>query len=59
MTLRPLVLVEAPGAGNGAEGPQESAMMKIVVDLARAEDREFWIDREHQVRVRGAKRLFN
>src|SRR5580765_3617690 len=59
MTLRPLVLVEAPGAGNGAEGPQESAMLKIVVDLTGAEDREFWIDCEHEVRVRGAQRLFN
>src|SRR3954471_4285881 len=38
ITVRPLLLVE--GAGVGVDGPQESAMEKIVVDLAGADDRE-------------------
>src|SRR5260221_9281247 len=48
MTLRPLVLVDAPGAGE-AEGPQESAMDKIVMH----------IDREREARVRGPQRLLD
>src|ERR1700738_5701726 len=59
ITLRPLVLVEAPGAGNGTDGPQESAMKEIVVDLAGREHRQFRIDREHEARVREAQRLLH
>src|SRR5882724_9215463 len=59
MTLRPLVLVEAPGAGTGADGPQESAMKKIVVDLAWREHRQCRVDRERQMGMRGAERLLD
>src|SRR5476649_1016292 len=54
MTMRPLLFVDAPGAGSGAEGPQESAMEKIVVYLPRGQQRELGIDGEHQTRVRVA-----
>src|SRR5260221_1537002 len=59
LTLRPLVLVEARVAGDGADGPQESAMKTIVVDLAGREHRQCGVDREHQTGMRGAERLLD
>src|SRR5260221_8004696 len=56
MTLRPLVFVDGDGA---AEGPQESAMEKIVVDLRRWKHGEIRIDREAKPRVRRAKGRFH
>src|SRR5476651_538427 len=52
MTMRPLLLVEPPGASCGAEGPQESAMERIVVYLLRREHRELCLDREDEAGVR-------
>src|SRR4029079_13283831 len=49
MTLRPLVFVD--GVDAAGEGPQESAMLKIVVDLCRGEDREFGVDGKRQLRM--------
>src|SRR4051812_39414311 len=55
ITLRPLVLVDVP-PGVGAEGPQESAMEKIVMDLAGGQHRQFGIDREDQACMSVAQR---
>src|ERR1700704_2753662 len=39
ITWRPLGWAEAPGEGSGADGPQESAMVQIVMYLARRDQR--------------------
>src|SRR3954467_608976 len=54
MTLRPLALVE--GVDAAGDGPQESAMLKIVVDLRGREDREFGVDGKRQPGVRVGER---
>src|SRR3954447_3723346 len=55
ITFRPLVLVDAAAVSGCPEGPQESAMVAIVMHLAHREHRPLRIDGENEARMRRAQ----